>query len=261
MTMQAISAPAGELPAYVAVPDSARPGPWPGVVVIYDAFGMTSDVRSQADWLAGEGYLAVVPDLFRGRRAPGCMVSVFRDVRSGQGKTFDDIDATRIWLAAREDCTGTVGIIGFCMGGGLALVTAPGHGFAASSVNYGSATKSAYTASALAGACPIVGSFGRKDPILRGAADRLDAALTANGVEHDVKEYPSAGHGFLNDHVNTSEKLSPMMSVMAKLMPGAGYDAEAALDARRRILAFFDTHLKAGPAAPSAGDDIGGTSL
>ena len=52
----------------------------------------------------------------------------------------------------------------------------------------------------LAGACPIVGSYGAKDWTLRGAAERLERALSANGVEHDVKQYPGAGHAFLNDH-------------------------------------------------------------
>ncbi len=237
-----ISVLAGRLSVYVAEP--AGTGPWPGVVVVHDALGMTQEVRNQADWLAGEGYLAVVPDLFGGRNKAACMVAVMRDARARQGRSFDDIEAARTWLASREDCTGTVGVIGFCMGGGLALLVAPGRGFAASSVNYGTAPKDAFTADFLAGACPIVGSFGGKDRTLKGAAGRLERALTTAGVPHDVKEYPDAGHAFLNDYDRSGDKAPLMVAIVGKLTPGLGYNAAAARDARQRILAFFRTHLK-----------------
>lgn len=57
-------------------------------------------------WPAGEGYLAVAPDLFAGRRKLVCMISVMHEVRARQGKTSEDIEASRAWLVGREGCTG-----------------------------------------------------------------------------------------------------------------------------------------------------------
>jgi carboxymethylenebutenolidase len=117
---------------------------------------------------------------------------------------------------------------------------APRPGFSAASVNYGGATRDLECA--LPDVCPIVGSYGAKDrwPGLRRVPGRLEAMLNAAGVDNDIKVYPDAGHGFLNDHVPT--ELPLWVKAIAKLA-AASFHEPSARDARRRIIAFFQTYL------------------
>jgi carboxymethylenebutenolidase len=237
VTETTVTASRGDMRTYVATPST--PGPWPGVVVLHDALGYTQDVRNQADWLAAAGFLAAAPDLYYWGKRFQCMRSIFTDLRNRTGHAFDDVEAVRTSLTSRDDCTGKVGVIGYCMGGGFSLLLAPGRGFSASSVNYGTIPKD--VDSFLQGSCPIVGSFGAKDRTLKGAAAKLEGALEKNAVAHDVKEYPDAGHSFLNDHDPSERNL--LFVVMGRLI-GNDHDDASAHDARARIVDFFNAHLK-----------------
>ncbi len=226
----------GATAAYLAVP-AASPGskgPWPGVVAIHEAFGLNDDIRAHADRLAALGYLALAPDLLGGRFWMRCIRSMFRQIAAGSGPAFEVLDACRGWLAERPDCTGKTGVIGFCMGGGFALMCAPREGYSAAAVNYGVVPSDAE--SALAGSCPVVGSYGARDTMGVSHPERLEAALTALGVPHDVKVYPEAGHGFMDSR---PAALAPLLA-LARLK----YDKGAAEDAWQRIFAFFGTYLR-----------------
>lgn len=238
MTLRPIPGANGPVPSYVAVPGGD--GPWPGVVVIHDALGMSSDVRQQCDWLASEGFLAAAPDLYHRGRRIRCLFAAIRDAMRERGPTFDDIETVRRWLEDDPRSTGRVGVIGFCMGGGFSLLLADRPGWAAASTNYGGIPGNANEK--LARACPIVGSYGGQDWSLRGAATQLDELLTKHQIPHDVKEYPDAGHGFMNDH--DLEEVPGIFIVLGRLS-NTEYDPEATADARERIVAFFREHLGA----------------
>jgi len=236
-TITIAGARGGDMGVYVSTP--SRPGPWPGVIVISDALGMTSDLKNQADWLAQEGFLAAAPNLYYWGGRIRCMFSTMRQAMRRQGGLFEDFEGVRRWLADQEGCSGAIGVIGFCMGGAFALLLAASGDYDASSVNYGAVPDDAITL--LAHACPIVGSYGGKDPTLRRAPDLLESALTANGVVHDIKVYPDAGHAFINEPDPADV---PTWALIAGKFSTSGYHEPSARDARRRITRFFDTHLR-----------------
>ena len=106
--------------------------------------------------------------------------------------------------------------------------------------------KDAYAESVLAGACPIAGSYGARDRANRGDAGRLGRALEARGADHDVKEYPGAGHSFLNDLSLPSSVGTRDLRRDREVQRGpSGLHEPSAAVTRQRIVSFFSRHLKA----------------
>jgi carboxymethylenebutenolidase len=225
----------GVLPAYFSPAHVEDGVAAPGVVVLHEAFGLTDDIRRIADEFAARGFHAVAPDLLSYGGMVRCLVTLVRALGAGEGRPFAEIDAARTWLADREDCTGQVGVAGFCLGGAFALVMA-NRGFGASAAQYGRLPKN--LDAAMTGACPVVASYGALDGTLRGAAATLTGALERTGVEHDVIEYADAGHSFMN-HSSVPGWMAPFARSMH-----AGYVDTAATDAWDRITRMFDAALR-----------------
>jgi carboxymethylenebutenolidase len=203
-------------------------------VVIHEAFGLNADIRGKADQIAAEGYLALAPDLYAGESWVRCVRGAFRQLHGGSGPAFEMIDSARELLAARVDCTGKTGVIGFCLGGAFALLCAPRGEYSAAAVNYGEVPKDAEQV--LAGSCPVVASYGARDPMGTSHPQRLEAALTALDVPHDVKVYPEAGHSFMTP--------KPPLLTPVTTLARMDFKPEAAEDAWQRILAFLGQYLR-----------------
>jgi len=217
----------------------AGEGPHPGVVVLHESFGLNDDIRRIAGRFAQAGYAALAPDLYSHGTRIVCLTRVMVDMLAGGiAREIDDIHATREALAARPDVDARrVAVAGFCQGGGFALVAGAQPGFSAAAVNYGVVPSDR---SALDGLCPVIGSYGAKDRVVgRKMAERLERHLTALGVAHDVKTYEQAGHSFFSQVDGWQGWLARVPTPMA-----VGYDEEAAEDGWRRMLAFFEEHVR-----------------
>jgi carboxymethylenebutenolidase len=129
-----LATPEGLVVAVVASPDGS--GPWPGVVIVHDMVSATSGgLPGIINRVADAGHLVIAPNLYSRGGPLRCVTRVVRELRSLRGRAFDDVHASRDWLIADPRCNGKVGILGFCMGGGFALVMAT-HGFDAAAPFY-----------------------------------------------------------------------------------------------------------------------------
>lgn len=217
-----------------AYEEPVGPGPHPGIVVLHEMWGLNDDIRGIVGRLAGEGYATVAPDLYSVGVRAICIARTVADMVRGGSRTLGLIGDVRQWLRERPSVDeARLGVIGFCMGGGFALLAGVRDEYRAASVNYGAVPKKV---EALEGVCPVVGSYGRLDRQFAPQAERLERFLTDLRVPHDVKIYPNAGHSFLNQ---TKVRISPPRMA-------AGYKEGPAEDAWRRILGFFRDHVAEG---------------
>jgi carboxymethylenebutenolidase len=226
----------GSRPGVLAIPDE-REGPVPAVVVIHDITGFKPDTRRHCRNFAEAGYAAIAPDLYGGGRV-GCVVQTLLSIARDGGPANDVIATARRLLVDRPEVDGErVGITGFCMGGGFALLAAADDAYAVAAPFYGSVPKSKER---LRGICPTLAQYGERDVAFRSHWGRLAEHLESLGVEHEILVHPGVGHSFMNDHDTASFALGRYTPLRA------AYDAPTEAIAWEKMLAFFDAHMPGG---------------
>jgi carboxymethylenebutenolidase len=233
-----------DVKAYVARP-ARQKGPLPGVLVIHENRGLNAHIEDVARRAALEGFVAVAPDGVSyngGSPVDEGFVAVAPDGVSYNGGSPVDQEEARDhfrnsdieiitadvikgvgYLKSRDDCTGKVGTVGFCYGGGVSLQCAVANPAADACVLfYGRALSAEQVAQVNV---PLMMNYAGNDPRVNAMIPDFRKALDENGVPYSIHMYPGTGHGFHND---TSQ---------------ARYNEEAATLAWTRTSRFFKHYL------------------
>ena len=215
----------GSIKGYLVRPANAT-GKLPGVLVVHENRGLNPYIEDVARRLGTSGFMAFAPDgLTSVGGYPGDDEkggALFSKVE--RPKMTADFVAAAKWLKARPDCTGKLGVVGFCYGGGIAntLAVAMGSDLNAAVPFYGGQPPAADAAKIKA---PLLLHYGSLDTRLTGGWPAYEAALKENHVTYTGYVYEGANHGFHND---TTPR----------------YDEKAAKLAWERTLEFFNKYLK-----------------
>ena len=197
---------------------AAGSGARPGVVIVHDVWGLTDHTRDLARRLAAEGFAVLAADLYR--REEQVEISDAGAWMRGLSdpQVLADLAAARDWLAARAECSGRVGVVGFCMGGSYALLAAcQERGFEAAVPFYGMLShrhgllhdpegldpeRKPWEPLAVAPElrCPLLAFFGAEDEFIPLEDVRaLERALEPARAGAEVVIVSGAGHAFMND--------------------------------------------------------------
>ncbi len=218
---------APETPAFAAISEAPRRG----VVIIHEIFGRQPEIDRVVRRFAAAGYAAVAPDLFHRGKAR-CLQDTFAAMKTGEGIAVDQARGARAWLVKEYGLEEKhVALIGFCFGGGFALLA--GRGWGAVSTNYGLIP----SPTAMRGIGPVIGCYGGRDRIFAAAPGKLKKNLGLVGVTPEVHLYENAGHSFLTDGSH------PVAEACSLGLFGLGDTPAEREDGWSKIFGFFERHL------------------